>query len=80
MSVNRRFNNQTCRYGSPKRRQQASGTLRRFLAAVARLFAGRAAVIGALAEEIGVASELSAEQVMQGADAVEQLRVGAGTV
>ena len=105
MAVNKGSDNQTRRYDSPRRRQQASATRRRILAAAERLFAeqgyaavtmeaiarvagvslatiylhfpGRAAVVGALAEEILAAPELSVEQVAQGADPVGQIRVGA---
>lgn len=50
------------------------------LATVYLHFASRAAVVGALAEEITAAPELSVEQVehaLQDADPVEQLRIGA---
>lgn len=105
MSVNKRSDNQTRRYDSPKRRQQADATRRRILAASERLFAaqgyaavtmeaiarmaevslatiylhfsGREAVVGALAEEIVTAPELSVEQLTEGLDPVEQVRVGA---
>ncbi len=47
------------------------------LATIYLRFPGRAAVVGALAEEIAAAPELSVEQVTQGSDPVEQMRVGA---
>ncbi len=43
-------------------------------------FPGRVAVVGALAEEIVAAPELSVEQVEQEVDAVEQLRIAARTM
>jgi AcrR family transcriptional regulator len=43
-------------------------------------FGGRAAVVGALAEEIVAAPELSVEQVVREADPVEQLRIAARTM
>jgi AcrR family transcriptional regulator len=105
MTVNKRSDNPTRRYHSPKREQQVGATRRRILAAAERLFAaqgyaavtmetiareagvslatiylhfsGRAAVVGALAEAIVAAPELSVEQVAENPDPVEQLRVGA---
>jgi AcrR family transcriptional regulator len=47
------------------------------LATVYLHFPGRAAVIGALAEEITAAPELSVERVIQDADPIEQVRIGA---
>ncbi|HEX9069012.1 MAG TPA: helix-turn-helix domain-containing protein [Ktedonobacterales bacterium] len=47
------------------------------LATVYLHFSGRAAVVGALAEEIVTAPELSVEWVVQEADPVEQVRIGA---
>ncbi len=47
------------------------------LATVYLHFPGRAAVIGGLAEEIAAAPDLSVELVIQNADPVEQLRIGA---
>lgn len=47
------------------------------LATVYLHFPGRAAVIGALAEEIAAAPELSVELVIQDADPIEQVRIGA---
>jgi AcrR family transcriptional regulator len=47
------------------------------LATIYLYYSGRAAVVGALAEEIAAAPELSVELVIQDADPVEQLRVGA---
>jgi AcrR family transcriptional regulator len=47
------------------------------LATVYLHFAGRAAMVGALAEEIVSAPELSVEQVIQDLDPAEQARVGA---
>lgn len=47
------------------------------LATVYLHFPGRAAVVGALAEEILAAPELNVEQVTRGADPVEQIRAGA---
>lgn len=46
------------------------------LATIYLHFPGRAAVIGALAEEIVVAPDLNVEQVRQDADPLEQLRIG----
>ncbi|HEX6540327.1 MAG TPA: TetR/AcrR family transcriptional regulator [Ktedonobacterales bacterium] len=105
MPVNKRSDNQTRRYDSPKRRQQADATRRRILAAAEALFEeqgyaavtmeaiarragvslatiyihfpGRVAVVGALAEEIVGAPELSVEQVTQNSNPVEQMRIGA---
>ena len=105
MSVNKRSDNQTRRYDSPRRRQQADATRRRILASAERLFAaqgyaavtmeaiareaevspaslylhfpGRAAIVGALAEAISAAPDLSVGQVTRDADPVELLRVGA---
>jgi AcrR family transcriptional regulator len=47
------------------------------LATIYLHFPGRAAIVGALAEEIVAAPELSVEQVAQSSDPVEQMRVGA---
>jgi AcrR family transcriptional regulator len=47
------------------------------LATIYLHFPGRAAIVGALAEEIAAAPELSVEQVTQGSDPVEQMRMGA---
>ena len=105
MSVNKRSDNQTRPYVSPKRRQQADATRRRILTAAEHLFAesgyaavtmetvaqqadvalatvylhfpGRSAMVGALAEEITAAPDLSVELVTQHPDPVEYLRVGA---
>ena len=57
MTVNKRSDNQTRRYDSPRRRQQAGATRRRILAVAERLFAaqGYAAVtMDAIAREAGV--------------------------
>ncbi len=43
-------------------------------------FSGRVAVVGALAEEIVAAPDLSVEQVVREADPVEQLRIAARTM
>jgi len=105
MTVNKSADNQTRRYDSPRRRQQADATRRRILASAERLFAaqgyaavtmeevareagvslatiylhfpGRAAIVGALAEEITTAPELTVEQVTESLDPVEQMRIGA---
>lgn len=47
------------------------------LATLYLYFPGRAAVVGALAEEIVAASDLSVDQVIEGTDPTEQLRIGA---
>jgi AcrR family transcriptional regulator len=50
------------------------------LAALYLHFPGRVAVVGALAQEIEAAPELSVEQVEQQDDPVEQLRIAARTM
>src|SRR5690349_15464645 len=47
------------------------------LATIYLHFPGRATVVGALAEEIVAAPELSVEQVIEASDPVEQVRIGA---
>jgi AcrR family transcriptional regulator len=90
MSVNKRSDNQTRRYDSPRRRQQADATRRRILASAERLFAaqGYAAVtMEAIAREAEVSPAslylhfpgraAIVGQVTRDADPVELLRVGA---